>query len=103
MNLRPLAVRRAGGVIELAVPRPVDKALPLVPVEHQDPAVRVARDPHQHPVAPGPLGAERKRDLDRAVVVARPLPRQRGRVEAQFLRCRLDDVLPGQGFFATAQ
>ena len=94
---------RARHVIELPVPCPVDKAFPLVPVEHQDPACLIARHPHQHPVAPGPPLAERKGDLNRAVVVTGPLPGQRGRVDAQFLRCRLDDILPGQGFFATAQ
>ena len=86
----------SGSVIKFAVSSAVDKALPLVPVEHQDTACLIARHPHQHPVAPGPPLAERKGDLNRAVVITGPLPGQRGRVDAQFLRCRLDDILPGE-------
>ena len=69
-------------VIELAVPRPVEKALPFIPVEYQDPSGFIARHPHQHPVSPGPAAADGKGDLDRASVVAGPLPGQRGRVDA---------------------
>src|ERR1700678_812168 len=80
------AVRR---VVELAVPGAVEKAVPFIPVEHQDPAGRVARHPHQHPVAPGPARAEREGDLDRPVAIAGPLPDQASDVDAELVRCRL--------------
>ena len=84
-KLRAAAIQhacRVRRVIELAVPRAVDKALPLVPVEHQDPLSLITGHPDQHPVAPGPPAVERKGDLNRAVAVTGPLPGQRGRVDA---------------------
>lgn len=105
-DITSLGTRR---VIELALPGTVDKALPFVPVKYQDPPGPIAGYAHQHPVTAAPLAAEREGHFDRAIVITGPFPGQRGRVDAQFLRCRLDDILPGEkvdsdyGFFATAQ
>src|SRR5450756_355559 len=89
-----------GGGIEFAVSGAVDKALPLVPVEHQDPPRRVARHPHEDPVAARPAIAQREGDLDRAIAIPRPLPGKTGEVDAELVRGRL--VL-GHGTLATAQ
>src|SRR5579871_3327368 len=81
------------GVVEFAVARAVEEALPLVPVEHQHPLIRVAGHAHQHPAAVG------KRDLDRAVTAAGASPDLRGEVDAELG----DRGLGGHGFRATPQ
>src|SRR6202050_2048525 len=82
-------------VVELAVAGAVEKALPLMPVEHQHPLLRVARHAPQDP----PAGSARERDLDRAVAPAGALPDLRGKVNAELG----DRRLGGHGFRATPQ
>src|SRR5271154_469073 len=84
-------------VVELSVAGTVEKALPLMPVEHQHPLLRVARHAHQDP-ATG-FGSGNARDLDRAVAPAGALPDLRGEVNAELG----DRRLGGHGFRATPQ
>ena len=91
------------GVVELAVSRAVQETFPLMPVEYENPLLRVARHAHEDPLrrirsyrAPG-RGYEG--DLDRAVAVARAVPGLRGGVDTEFG----DRGLGGHGFLATPQ
>src|ERR1700722_11930388 len=101
-NLRHPAAR-VRPLIELAVPRTVDKALPLVPVEHQDPPGQVAGHAHQYPVTASPPGAEREGHLDRAVTVTGPRPGERAEIDAKLLRRRFQADRFLHGILATAQ
>src|SRR5579859_592102 len=89
------------GVVEFAVARAVEEALPLVPVEHQHPLIRIAGHAHQHPAAVSDRVGERvgERDLDRAVTAAGASPDLRGEVDAELG----DRGLGGHGFRATPQ
>ena len=103
------------GVIELAVSRAVEEALPLVPVEDKNSLLRVARHPHEDPLRPirrycpirryRPIlryraaGRGDEGDLDRAVAVTRAMPGFRGGIDTEFG----DRGLGGHGFLATPQ
>lgn len=78
----------SASVIELAGPNAVEEALPLVSVIDQNPALRVTGYPHQDPLGVGTLPAD-KRDLHRAVALARALPLLGGDVDAKFSHSRL--------------
>ena len=88
----PSGTSRASGLVEFTVAGAVKKALPLVPVEDQDPAIGVIGDPHPNPA--GPQG-----DLDGAGSRPRTLPVLSVRVQAEFLDRRLGD----HGRLATPQ
>jgi len=91
------------GVIELAVSRAVQEAFPLVPVEYENPLLRVARHPHEDPLRPirryRATGRGHEGDLDRAIAVTRAVPGLRGRVDTEFG----NRGLGGHGFLATPQ
>ena len=91
------------GVIELAVSRAVEEALPLVPVEYQDSLPRVAGHPHKDPLRPilrsRAAGRGHEGDLDRTGAVTRAMPGFRGGVDTEFG----DRGLAGHGFLATPQ
>src|ERR1700722_11071640 len=87
--LRRLRRPAAGRVVELALPGSVDEALPLVPVEYEDPPGVVAGHPHQHPVAAGPAVTGRGGDITGAVVITRAPPGKRRHVNAEFFRSGL--------------
>jgi hypothetical protein len=88
-------------VIELAVSRAVEEALPLVPVEYENSLLRVARHPHKDPLRRRYRAAGRgyEGDLDRTVAVTRAMPGFRGGVDTEFG----DRGLAGHGFLATPQ
>jgi len=91
------------GVIELAVSRAVQEAFPLVPVEYENPLLRVACHPHEDPLRSirryRATGLRREGNLDRAVAVTRAMPGLRGGVDTEFG----DRGLGGHGFLATPQ
>ena len=95
------AVTPAGSVVELAVARAVQEALPLVPVEHEHPLSGIPRHPHQDPLRafPGAVLGAGEGDFEGAVAAAGALPGLRGEVDAEVG----DRGLGGHGFLATPQ
>jgi len=91
------------GVVELAVSRAVQETFPLVPVEYENPLVRVTRHAHENPLRRirryRAAGRGHEGDLDRAVAVTRAAPGLRRRVDTESGDRRLD----GHGFSATPQ
>src|SRR5437764_9745619 len=85
---RRTPVALAQRVVKLALPDPVEEALTLVAVVHQNSSRRVADDPHQHPLT-GLARLADEGDLDRAIPLPRALPAQRGDVDAEGLDGRL--------------
>jgi hypothetical protein len=107
-------------VVEFTFPGPVQKALPLVPVEHEHPAFWITSDAHQNPVAvtrlcrPVPIGTTGshkdivasgnstgasgnngghagKSNFDGTGAVSRALPFLSVRIDAEVLDCGLGD------------